>query len=128
MAGTAICNHCTVKINEGDGYLFYSSASLFHDLNQETGNIFLCEECTDLIDSPQGFNKQFIEDQKVASPDLYVDTTAVSTKMNDANHQRIVASCKTKKLSPDKAKKIAHKLAILWWKNPLKAESKSEKA
>ena len=128
MDGKTICNHCTGKITQGEGYLFYSSASLFHDVNMETGNIFLCEKCTDLICSPEGFAKEFSDDQEIASPDLYVDTTAVSTKMKDANHQSIVASCKRKKLSPAKARKIAHKLAVLWWKNPLKAESESEKA
>ncbi|MGB2963996.1 MAG: hypothetical protein WBB69_08420 [Anaerolineales bacterium] len=128
MDGKTICNHCTGMIPEGEGSLFYSSASLFHDATKETGNIFLCEKCTDLICSPEGFAKEFSDDQKIASPDLYVDTTAVSTKMKNANHRSIVASCKRKKLSPAKARKIAHKLAVLWWKNPLKAESESEKA
>jgi len=128
MEGTTICNHCTGKIPQGKGYLFYSSASLFHDAAKETGNIFLCEKCTELICSPGGFAKEFRDDQKTASPDLYVDTSSVSNKIKDANHQSIVASCKAKKLSPEKARKIAHKLAVLWWKNPLKAESESEKS
>lgn len=48
MDGKTICNHCTGMIPEGEGSLFYSSASLFHDATKETGNIFLCEKCTDL--------------------------------------------------------------------------------
>ena len=122
MAKTAMCDDCSAIINEGDGYIFYSTAgSGFAGVVLETGNMLLCQKCTDRICSPEGFAKKIPASQEL-SGGILVDPGEYSRMMRDANLVSIVQRCKAHGFTPEQAKAKAHEFALLWWTNREKAQ------
>jgi hypothetical protein len=126
MAKTATCDDCNATINEGNGYIFYSTAGTgLPGAIQETGNMFLCEKCTNRICSPSGFSKKMPAAQEISGADLLADPGKMMRMMKDANLVSIVQKCKANGFTPAQAKAKAHEFALLWWSNPEKAQQDS---
>lgn len=119
------CDYCNVAIEEGEGFIFYSSACFaFGDKvgNIEIGNnMFLCKSCTDNIVSEKGYTKQVPQQQEL-TPDTIGDTAKMLEMMNEANAASIVEHCKRHRLTPEEARAKAHQFALLWWENKEKAQ------
>jgi len=117
MAKTAVCDDCMGTINEGAGYLFYSDAGpVLGGAVLETGNMLLCENCTNRICSPEGFAKKMPASQEL-SADFLADPGNLKRLMRDSNMVSIVQKCKAHGFTPEQAKAKAHEFALLWWSN-----------
>jgi hypothetical protein len=114
----AICDQCGAQVKEGDGYIFYSSASFgFPGMSQETGNMFLCKTCTDEIVSTDGYKKAVSYTGAISREDFLKDPTKFQAMIQKSNAVSIVDTCKRHGLMPEEAKSLAHDFAIFWWQD-----------
>ena len=118
----AICDRCSTGIDQGDGYLTYSDASVqiyegapSLDGGLEVGCLFLCEECAKSIYTDANFSKAqpaAIEIDPSHGGELTTQLRQAMTAVNDAS---LVIIAKKQGLSPQQALDQARRLAQEWW-------------
>ena len=99
------CDHCNTLMNEGEGFAFFSDASM---RNLVIGSMVICGTCTDSIITDASFTRSSKYSKVISDPDL----------LNIINEECIIRICKEHGFSPAAAKNKARKLALAFYNNP----------
>lgn len=124
MPESSVCDRCNESISKGEGYSFFSSASMNGQL---TGNMLLCEDCTALIVTPENWTKEIPKRRELSGEDILSNPNALLDMINLVNADSIVQGCKKKGFSPEQAKEKARDFARRWWNEPNATEVESAK-
>ncbi len=127
MPDKANCDHCSQPIEPSGGYSFFSSASVGIPGHQQLiGNMMLCQTCTDRIISTESWTKTPERQKQELNPsDVLEDPAAFLNAIKATNEASIVRNCRSHGLTPEAAKCKAREFALMWWQDPVKANSEA---
>jgi len=127
MPDHAICDHCNGRIEHGEGYTFFSSASIgLPGMEQLTGNMMLCEECTNRIITVENWLRAPSPSRReISGADFLANPSAMFDTMRRTNEDSIIQNCQAHGFTPNQAKAKARELAQQWWIDPESAQRES---
>ena len=125
---SGVCDRCNGSIPKGEGYSFFSSASMqVPGMKQLTGNMLLCEDCTTKIMTPEQWRKEIPKQRELSGTDILANPNALLDMMHEVNADSIVQNCKERGLTPEQAKAKAREFAKRWWTAPEATQRESAK-
>ncbi|MBN2000468.1 hypothetical protein JW935_23155 [candidate division KSB1 bacterium] len=125
MRNQATCDRCKSSIQKPNGYLWYSAfvVKTPHS-EQETGNMLLCESCTESIFAQRNaVDAETVENN--ISEGLPADIQKLRYKVQDGNTASIISLYKKHNFLPKQAKEKARQFALMWWKNPQQTQQEA---